>query len=272
MGSVANPIFATQNPSLALGLNPTGNQTAVPGGSGSVANPYALPSTSNANAMPANPYGVVPTSASVTSGTAVPGAFPANSGPYTSSSLTGGPGGGSTNTALGGSPIGSMSGMTQSELKSMLAELSKTYGSGTAGAIMNFLMGGAGFNQQAVNNLFASLQPGIERGEEDLMSQFSASGNRFSSGSQIGMGDFLSQVNLNEGQIETQMYETAINDYMNTLLGVAGQNATRISNSPSTFDDILSGLQLGGSAAGAASSAGVGGTAGSILDVLAGMA
>ena len=104
------------------------------------------------------------------------------------------------------------------------------------------------------------------------MNQFSTTGNRFGSGAQIGLGDYLSQVNLNEGQLETQMYEQSINDYMSVLLGTAGANAGRIANTPSTLDNVLSGLNLGGSVAGAASAAGVGGTAGSILDVIAGLA
>jgi hypothetical protein len=145
--------------------------------------------------------------------------------------------------------------MSPSDVATMYQSLQKTYGAGTAHAILDFLTTGAGFNQDAINNLFASLQPGIERGTENLETQFSATGNRFGSGAQIGTADYLSQVQLNEGQLETQMYEQSVNDYINTLMGVAGGNASRIANSPSTLDNILSGLQLGGSAAQAGSSA-----------------
>ena len=118
---------------------------------------------------------------------------------------------------------------------------------------MDFLTSGAGFNQSAINNLFAAMQPQIERGTESLMNQFSATGNRFGSGAQIGLGDYLSQVNLNQGQIESQLYEQGINNYLNVLMGTAGQQAQTKANSPSTLDNILSGLGLGTSAAQGAS-------------------
>jgi len=144
--------------------------------------------------------------------------------------------------------------MSPKDLSRMFDSLKKSYGDGTAHALMNFLTSGAGFNQDAVNNLIAAMQPQIERGTESLMNQFSATGNRFGSGAQIGLGDYLSQVNLNEGQMETQMYESAISNYINTLTGVGSQVAQTKANSPSTSDSILSGLQLGGSAGQGASS------------------
>jgi hypothetical protein len=236
--------------SLLPGRNPSGTTlaadysilpaTGTTSGTNPVLPPTNLPSGAPAT-NPFDPTSVVPT-------------FGANAGPYQTTNLAGGTGGGNTSTQMGGSFIGGMSGMNQSQLNHMLGELSKTYGSGTAAAIMNFLMSGAGFNQAAVNNLFAALQPGIERGTESLMEQFSTSGNRFGSGAQIGLADYLSQVNLNEGQLETQMYEQSVNDYINTLLNVGGTSAKRIASSPSTFDSILQGLGLGGSAAGGLSS------------------
>jgi hypothetical protein len=161
-----------------------------------------------------------------------------------------------------------MSNLTPTQQSQMLSSLSKTYGAGIAGQIMQFLQSGAGYNQQAVNNMLASLQPGINMGEQNLMQQFSQSGNRFGSGAQLGLADYLSQVNLNEGQLQTQMYEQSLNDYMNVMMGAGSADASRISNSPSTWDEIMSGLTLGAAGASGASAAGVGGTAGSILDVL----
>jgi hypothetical protein len=161
-----------------------------------------------------------------------------------------------------------MGNMTPAQQQSMLSSLSKTYGAGPAQAIMQFLQSGAGYNQQAVNNMLASLQPGINMGEQNLMQQFSQSGNRFGSGAQLGLTDYLSQVDLNEGQLQSQMYEQSLNDYMNVMMGANSADASRISNSPSTWDEIMSGLTLGASGASAASAAGVGGTGGSILDVL----
>jgi hypothetical protein len=186
-----------------------------------------------AGAPSSNPYStsVIPT-------------FGANSGPYTTTSLgSSGPGG--TNPITGT--------QTPRQAGRSLTELQNMYGEGLGNLMYQFLQGGAGFNQDAINNLFASLQPGINRGEQDLMNQFSTSGNRFGSGAQIGLGDYLSQVNLNEGQLETQMYESAISNYMNVLTGVSTQNLQFKESQPGLLDSILSpieaitGKKLGGS-------------------------
>lgn len=154
----------------------------------------------------------------------------------------------------------------------MFDSLKKTYGDGMAHMLMNFLQSGAGYNQSAINNMLASLQPGIERGQENLMEQFSASGNRFGSGAQIGLGDYLSQVNLNEGQLVSQMYESALQNYMNVMMGTANTDAGRIANSPSTMDSIMGGLGLASTGAGALADAGVGSAGGGVDSVLAGLA
>lgn len=164
--------------------------------------------------------------------------------------------------------------MTPTDLKKMFQSLSKTYGDGTAHAIMDFLSTGAGFNQDAINNIFAALQPGYNRAQENLMTQFSTSGNRFGSGAQIGLADLMSQQQSAEGQIETQLYEQSINNYMDVLLSTGKDNAGRIASSPSTLDSILGGIGLGGSAAGGLSSiiSGVSPNADtSILDAIAGI-
>lgn len=283
MASIANPILASAyNPnwtSLLPGRNPTGSQgsgvSSVPStGSSSGQNPILPPTNLPPGAPAPNPYG----------GGAIP-SFGANSGGgYSPTSLV--PGGtgllpgstsGTAGTPLGGSfgnltgSVGSFGNLSQSSLKSLSKDLTRTYGAGVAQAIMDFLAGGAGFNQDAINNLFAALQPGIERGTESLAEQFSTSGNRFGSGAQIGIADFLSQVQLNEGQLETQMYEQSVQNYINTLMGVSGANSQRKANSPGFMDTLSGLLPIISGGAGAASAAGVGGTAGSILDVIAGL-
>jgi len=70
------------------------------------------------------------------------------------------------------------------------------------------------------------------------------------------------------------MYEQSINDYMNVLMGTSGQAAQTKANSPSTLDNILSGLQLGGSAAGGLATAmgGGGGGMDAILSTIGSLA
>lgn len=247
MGSTINPIFANLYAAVP-GANPTGNQLSL-GGPSQTSTPGANPLLPKQNLSPnagtsGNPYDVVP------GGAGSPN-FPANAGPYASTGGAGvtGPGASAGSPGIGGQIAGQPT--TATDWNNMYNQLKKTYGSGTAAALVDFLNSGAGYNQQAINNLLASLQPGVERGTESLMSQFSASGNRFGSGAQIGLGDYLSQVNLNEGQLVSQMYETAVNDYMNVLMGVSDTQAKAKMNQPSTFDKILGGIGLGTGAIGA---------------------
>lgn len=251
--------------SLLPGRNPTGTTLAseyslLPAtGSTSGTNPVVPPLNLSSGAPATNPYdssSVVPT-------------FGANTGGYSTSNLLA-PGSTPSNTisAAQSSPIGGMNLMTNKDLGRMYNSLKSTYGDGIAHAIMNFLSTGAGFNQDAINNIFAALQPGFERSQQNLIEQFSTSGNRFGSGAQIGLADLMSQQNLEMGQIETQMYEQSVNDFINTLMGVAGGNMQRKANSPGMMDTLGGILNLVGAGAGAASSAGIGGTAGSILDVI----
>jgi hypothetical protein len=254
MGSVVNPMFAGMVPG---GMNPTGNQLSLLDlvNRGSKDSNSLLPSTnlSTSSSGSSNPYDI----STSTSTSAAPN-FPANASPYPSTGAALLPG---TQTSpmdqTGRADVVNLFGMekmTGKDFTRLFKDLKKTYGDGMAHLILDFLSTGAGFNQQAINNLLASLQPGISRGEEDLMSQFSASGNRFGSGAQIGLGDFLSKVNLNEGELITTMYEDALNNFINVMLGTSSKAADAKAASPSGLDSILSGIGLAGSAAGGASS------------------
>jgi hypothetical protein len=231
--------------SLLPGRNPAGTEIAadysiLPAtGSTSGANPFLTQPNLPSGAPLTNPYdpsSVVPTTPATPSPTAptapptAPFTFGANTGGYTSGSLLPGGPGGASGTGF--------QNLNPQQLKSMQSELSKTFGSGTASAIMQFLQGGAGFNQQSVNNLLASLQPGYNRAQENLIEQFSTSGNRFGSGAQIGLADLQSQEQLNIGEIESQMYQQSIQDYIATLMGAGSTSAKRIASSPSAFDWI----------------------------------
>jgi hypothetical protein len=246
MGSVANPMLT----SLLPGSNPSGVSIALADElKNSSKGTSLIPTTpTSASSVSNNPYagGVVP-------GASTTPSFPAN-GPGATSLFTPGATPRTDASSAAASPIGGMNLMSKKDLSRLFDGLKKTYGDGPAHALLDFLTSGAGFNQNAINNLFAALQPQINRGTENIMEQFSALGNRFGSGAQIGLGDYLSQVNLNEGQIETQMYEEAVNKYIDVLMGTSTKGADRIASSPSSMDSILSGIGLGGKAAGGASS------------------
>jgi hypothetical protein len=278
MGSTINPLY--QN--FVGGMNPTGANISIPG-LPQTSQPGSNPLLPNVNLSPnsagsSNPYDVVPAGSPTTPTT--PG-FSANTGGGYSSSLNlgspgGTPPGGPTNAGqAAASPFSFLNSMTPTDISRMYSSLKSTYGDGMAHQILDFMTSGAGFNQQAINNLLATLQPGIERGTESLMSQFSASGNRFGSGAQIGLGDYLSQVNLNEGQLVTQMYEDSLNKFMEVMMGTGGAVAQNKASSPSVWDRILGAIGLGGSAAGGASAAITAGNPNantSILDTIAGAA
>jgi len=279
MASYANPLVA-QYPT---GMNPTGAQVSVPGGSttnSSGANtllPASGVGTSVSSPVTNNPYsgGAVPGATSGTPAPLVPSPG-INSGGYTSSGGGALPNTGTgvgTNTGTGANTSANQSmigGMTPLQFQNLYKDLDKTFGPGLAGTISTFLQSGAGYNQQAISNLLASLQPGIERGEESLVNQFSASGNRFGSGAQIGLADYESQVNLNEGSLISQMYEQAVQNYMNILGGTETAVANTKAHQPSVWDEITGGLDLAGSLGGAAAAgAGASGAGAGALAALA---
>jgi hypothetical protein len=250
MGSIVNPALASlfpTAPGAMVPTNPTGNQVSIGSSPSSSGQNTLMPAAGTSTSAPSSSN---PLTAGFSSST-VP-TFGANGlGPTSLTTQAPGP-----NTNVGQaaqSPIGGISTMSPHDLGDLYTSLSKSYGEGPAHALLDFLTGGAGFNQDAINNLFAAMQPQIERGTESLVNQFSATGNRFGSGAQIGLGDFLSQVNLNEGQIESNMYENAIQNYLSVLMPTSAMAAQTKANSPSTMDTLMSALNLGGSAAGGAS-------------------
>jgi hypothetical protein len=248
MGSVANPLINPMLTSLVPGMNPTGSSISM--GTSAPSSNSMIPSSPSGASVSSNPYAgsvVVP-------GASTPPAFPAN-GAGPTNLMTPGAGPKTNVGTAAASPIGGMNMMSPKDLSRMFDTLKKTYGDGPAHALLNFMTSGAGFNQDAINNLFAGMQPQVNRGTESLMEQFSTSGNRFGSGAQIGLGDYLSQVNLNEGQIETQMYQTAIQSYLDVLTGTSSAGATRIANTPSFLDNLGQGLGIASSAAAPASAA-----------------
>ena len=115
------------------------------------------------------------------------------------------------------------------------------FGNPLAALIVQFLQGGAGFNPQVAQAMLAALQPQIQRGQANIMEQFGGAGLTSSSPAAIGLGDFLSQATLDEGQILSSMYEQSVQDYMNVLM--AGRKPT---SSQGGIGGMIGGLLSGG--------------------------
>ena len=265
-------------PGLVPGSNVGGWNISVPfqaqqGGQASLGgnvNPLLPINTSTNTSFPMMPQGAVSTSATSGFPASFPtntntGGFSANLGGYTSAPLPGSspgaappglPGGGTgtLGTGSGFSPPGGVIGLgnlTPNQQDKLLKNLNNTFGKGYGPLIYSFLQGGAGYNQQAINNLVAGLQPGFERQSQNLLQQFSAGGNRFGSGAQIGLGDLASQQQLQVGELETQMYEQSVQDFMNVMMGLAAPTAKRVASTPSLFDQIAGGIGAAASIIGA---------------------
>jgi hypothetical protein len=202
-------------------ISPVSGLRSVTGAIGSQTNPL-LPGYPSGQAVPST--GAVSPTSGVT-----PAPFSANAGPYGSTGLP------NIGSALPGTNVSG--GLQQAG-----------YPGSVADALSQFLQGGAGYNPQVAQALLASLQPGIERGSQQIVEQYGASGLGNSSAAAIGLGDYLSQANLNEGQILSGLYENSVQNYMNVLTGAKKQG-------PGTLGDIsalLAGLGGGQGIAGIA--------------------
>lgn len=206
MGNMPNGIFNMGNPGSPVQMNGAPAQASV-GGGGMDLNSFIAQIMQQG--FPAN--GVGPGTVGAPGAGGAPGA-------------QGGPGQNFANSLGFGGVGGSWTPNQNDFIKAMHKA---GFSAGDAALLYNFVASGAGFNQGIVNQLFAAMQPGIQRGEADIAEHFGAMGLGMSSPAAIGFGDFLSQVNLNQGQLEAAMMEQATQNYMNVLMqgkGPAPQN------------------------------------------------
>jgi hypothetical protein len=124
-------------------------------------------------------------------------------------------------------------------------ELVSAYGQGTGNAILQLLYKGM-FNPQVAQSLLASLQPGIQRGQADILNAFGAGGNRFSSSAALGLGDFNSQVNLNQGQILSNLFLQDQQMQQQLLEQILPTMHAEKANKKGIMGDILGGLEIAG--------------------------
>jgi len=259
-------------PSLIPGGNSGGSNNSIPalpyggndsGGSmGGTTNPFLPTSNGPGMSMPAwgangslpnitqtqsNPYGnpnmYMPAASS--SGGSTP-SMPFNGSPTSSGlpNLSGGTGtSGSGSGALGVGAINNSQGLQR--------ELGKQFGTGIGGMLFNFLQGGAGYNPQVLQMLYQQQLPQIQQGAQNVMEQFSATGNRFGSPAGVGLGNYYSQVQGNLGAESAQLYEQSLQNYMNVMMELGKYGYETSANSPSIWDEIAGGLGIGSSVLGA---------------------
>lgn len=256
MGAIANPLV---QPPPNSGANMVGWGVPTSPGSGGVKSasgtnpymPFINPTAATSSGTNPNPYAA---------------GFPANEGGYPTGNPAGSGSSGSTPPAFGGDKgLGPVSQNAQNlgfpadnrGQKELFTNLKNTFGEGMATTLMNFLSSGAGFNQQAINNLIAAMQPGFNKANQDLLQNFSAGGSRFSSGAALGLSNLQSQEQLNIGSLESQMYEKSVSDYMDVMMGISGPAAKYQASIPTGWDifqgiigDIAAFIPGGGGSAG----------------------
>lgn len=94
------------------------------------------------------------------------------------------------------------------------------YKSGTADLLAQFIASGAGYNPQVAQALIAQMQPGVSRNTANIMEAFGGAG---SSAAGLALGDYMSQVQLNEGEILAGLYEQSVQNFLSVLTGAKAQ-------------------------------------------------
>jgi hypothetical protein len=239
MGTPAFGLMPGNNatpPPFFAGNNPTGG-TRGTGGSGGLNNNFPnFPLFGNPN----------------TSGVASP---TANAPLFGGSSMTGlSTGFGTSTGALGGNE---------------LREFQRAYGKGTGDLLYQMMSKGL-FNPNTASAFLNAMQPGINRGQENLLNSFGAEGSRFSSTAAFGLGDYFSQVNLNEQQTLASMYMQAQQEQLGLLENTLPTLHNEQANQGSWLDDLMGGLEIGASILGAPFTGGLslGGIAGGLSTIM----
>jgi hypothetical protein len=97
--------------------------------------------------------------------------------------------------------------------------LGKAYGQGAGQLIGNMLMQGL-FNPQDAAAILNAMGPSNAQGLASVQDSFGAEGARFGSSAALGVGNYESQVNLNEQSTLAQMYMQAQSEQLQLLQGV----------------------------------------------------
>lgn len=127
--------------------------------------------------------------------------------------------------------------------------LGKAYGVGPGQMLYNILNGGL-FNPQVASSFLNAMQPGIAQGQSNILNSFGAEGSRFGSAAAYGLGQYNSQVNLNEQQTLAGIYEQAQQEQLGLLSSILPTLHSERANQGGILGDVLGGLEtIGGIAA-----------------------
>lgn len=159
-------------------------------------------------------------------------------------------------TGGGGSSSNGMAGLsTRMDLGTkldgnMLREFERAYGKGSGQLLYNIFNNGL-FNPQVADSFLNAMQPSINQGQQSILNAFGAEGSRFGSAAALGLGNYLSQANLNEQQTLASMYMQAQQEQLSLLSGVLPTLHDEQANQGGLWQDILGGLEIAGGIAAA---------------------
>jgi hypothetical protein len=128
--------------------------------------------------------------------------------------------------------------------------LGKAYGKG-GGQILGDILKNGLFNPQVAAAMLNAQQPGIARGMADIQGSFGDAGARFSSAAGLGLGDYQSQVQLNQQATLAQMFEQSQQSELALLQSVLPTVHQERADQGGILHDILGGLEIAGGIAAA---------------------
>lgn len=105
---------------------------------------------------------------------------------------------------------------------------------GDLGPYLASMIQTGGYNPQVFQTLVDQLQPQINEGVATINANTGASGTRFGSGNALALGDYLSQVNLNESSMAAGLYENSVQNSLNAL-GMTAQGAQQYKSNQGGF-------------------------------------
>lgn len=127
--------------------------------------------------------------------------------------------------------------------------LGTAFGKGPGQLLGNILSGGL-YNPQVAAAFLNAQQPGIARGMAGIEGAFGDAGARFSSAAALGLGDYQSQVQLNQQQMLAQLFQHSQDQEMSLLEGLLPTLHQERADEGGWLNKVIGGIEtVGGIAA-----------------------